>query len=72
MAPGVRAGTDAGALVPNARYFVGEARRTRVARLLGRDSVVERIAAAVDRARVAGGGTVVVYSPGGVDTSAVG
>jgi hypothetical protein len=32
-----------------------------VARLLGRDSVVERIAAAVDRARVAGGGTVVVY-----------
>ena len=63
--------TDAGALVPNARYLVGEARRTRVAQLLGRDSVVERIAAAVDRTRVAGGGTVVVCGPGGVGTSAV-
>jgi hypothetical protein len=63
--------TDAGALVPNARYFVGKARRTRVAQLLGRDSVVERIAAAVDRARAAGGGTVVVCGPGGVGTSAV-
>jgi hypothetical protein len=57
--------------VPNARYFVGEARRTRVAQLLGRDSVVERIAAAVDRARVAGGGTVVVCGPAGVGTTAV-
>jgi hypothetical protein len=42
-----------------------------VAQLLGRDSVVERIAAAVERARVAGGGTVVVCGPGGVGTSAV-
>ena len=42
-----------------------------MAQLLGRDSVVERIAAAVDRTRVAGGGTVVVCGPGGVGTSAV-
>ena len=42
-----------------------------MAQLLGRDSVVERGAAAVDRARVAGGGTVVVCGPGGVGTSAV-
>jgi DNA-binding CsgD family transcriptional regulator/tetratricopeptide (TPR) repeat protein len=42
-----------------------------VAQLLGRNSVVERIAAAVDRTRVAGGGTVVVCGPGGVGTSAV-
>jgi hypothetical protein len=42
-----------------------------VAQLLGRDSVVERIAAAVERARVASGGTVVVCGPGGVGTSAV-
>jgi hypothetical protein len=41
-----------------------------VAQLLGRDSVVERTAA-VERARVAGGGTVVVCGPGGVGTSAV-
>ena len=42
-----------------------------MAQLLGRDLVVERIAAAVDRARAAGGGTVVVCGPGGVGTSAV-
>ncbi|HEY5787260.1 MAG TPA: hypothetical protein VIT65_21050, partial [Microlunatus sp.] len=42
-----------------------------MAQLLGRVTVVERIAAAVDRARVAGGGTVVVCGPGGVGTSTV-
>ena len=42
-----------------------------MAQVLGRVSVVERIAAAVDRARVAGGGTVVVCGPGGVGTSSV-
>ena len=67
-----RAVTDAGCACAETRATLSaRARWTRVAQLLGRDSVVERIAAAVDRARVAGGGTVVVCGPGGVGTSAV-
>ena len=39
--------------------------------LVGRDAVIARIAAAVERARVAGGGTVIVTGPAGVGTTAV-
>lgn len=49
----------------------GEAKGTGMSKLLGRDAVVARIAAAVDRARGAGGGTIVVSGPAGVGTTAV-
>ena len=39
--------------------------------LLGRDAVIRRVTAAVDRALGAGGGTVVVSGPAGVGTTAV-
>jgi len=53
--------------VPNARYFVGEARRTRVARLLGRDSMVERRSSRERRPRPGHGGAL---APGAVDRCA--
>ncbi len=42
-----------------------------MAQLLGRESTVRRIASAVERARRAGSGTVIVCGPAGVGTSAV-
>ncbi|KAF2415208.1 hypothetical protein B1729_00670 [Microbacterium sp. B35-04] len=39
--------------------------------LLGRDAVIKRVAAAVDRALGAGGGTIVASGPAGVGTTAV-
>lgn len=49
----------------------GKAGETDMSQLLGRDAVVARIAAAVDRALGAGGGTIVVSGPAGVGTTAV-
>ena len=49
----------------------GKARGTAMPQLLGRDAVIARIAAAVERARVAGAGTVTVTGPAGVGTTAV-
>jgi hypothetical protein len=42
-----------------------------MAQLFGRESTVRRIASAVDRARPAGTGTIIVCGPAGVGTSAV-
>jgi DNA-binding CsgD family transcriptional regulator len=50
----------------------GEAKESDMSQLLlGRDAVVARIRAAVDRAEAAGGGVIVVSGPAGVGTTAV-
>lgn len=53
------------------RYLVGEARRAGMPQLPGRDALIARVAAAVERAVRAGGGTVVVSGPAGVGVTAV-
>lgn len=51
--------------------MAGEARGTGMPQLLGRDAVIERVAAAVDRALGTGAGTIVVSGPAGAGTTAV-